>query len=116
RQVAEQQLLLAASELRELELQHKLEMSESEARFSDIVGTAMDAIIVFDADGKVSMLNAAAERMFGMATDGTGEQNVRQIFPEAEREQVLERISGACDVEVGANEGRPDGHTLSFTG
>src|SRR5689334_24696835 len=62
RQVGEQQLLLAASELRELELKHKLEMSESEARFSDIVGSAMDAIVVFDADGKISMLNAAAER------------------------------------------------------
>src|SRR5207342_2390458 len=65
RKLSEQQVLLRASEVRELELNHKLEMAESEARFSDIVGSAMDAIVVFDADGKVSMFNAAAERMFG---------------------------------------------------
>jgi PAS domain S-box-containing protein len=116
RQVAEQQTLLTASELRELELKHKLEMSESEARFSDIVGSAMDAIIVFDSDGKLSMLNAAAERMFGTAAHDAVEKNFRLLFPESLREGVLERISQACDVDVGAHEGRPDGHILSFKG
>jgi PAS domain S-box-containing protein len=116
RQLAEQQVLLTASELRELELKHKLEMSESEARFSDIVGSAMDAIVVFDADGKVSLFNAAAERMFGTPASDTVEKNVRELLPEPAREGVLEQISKACDVEVGANEGRPDGHMLSFVG
>jgi PAS domain S-box-containing protein len=116
RQLAAQHVLLAASELRELELKHKLEMSESEARFSDIVGSAMDAIVVFDADGKVTMLNAAAERMFGTPALDAEEKNVRLLFPEAAREGVLERISQACEVEVGAKEGRPDGHILSFSG
>ena len=116
RQLAEQHVLLAASELREVELKHKLEMSESEARFADIVGSAMDAIVVFDADGKLSMLNAAAERMFGTASQDAVEKNVRLLFPEAAREGVLERISQACDVEGGANSGRPDGHILSFSG
>ena len=116
RQLAEQHELLAASERRELELKHKLEMSESEARFSDILGSAMDAIVVFDADGKLSMLNAAAERMFGAPAHDAVDKNVRLLFPEAERERVLERIGQACEVEAGSGDGRPDGHILSFSG
>ncbi|HEX7981574.1 MAG TPA: ATP-binding protein [Gemmatimonadaceae bacterium] len=116
RQLAEQQTLLTASELRELELKHKLEMSESEARFADIVGSAMDAIVVFDADGQLSMLNAAAERMFGATARDTVEKNVRLLFPEPARESVLERISQACEVEVGAHEAPSAGHILSFSG
>jgi len=105
RQLAEQHELLAASERRELELKHKLEMSESEARFSDILGSAMDAIVVFDADGKLSMLNAAAERMFGAPAHDAVDKNVRLLFPEAERERVLERIGQACEVEAGSGDG-----------
>jgi len=116
RQLAEQHVLLAASELRELELKHKLEMTESEARFADIVGSAMDAIVVFDADGKVSMLNAAAERMFGMPARDVVEKDVRLLFPEVAREGVLERISQSCEAEGGAPEGRPNGHILTFSG
>jgi PAS domain S-box-containing protein len=115
RQLAEQQQLLRASEVRELELKHKLEITESEARFSDIVGSAMDAIIVFDADGKVSMFNAAAERMFGRPASEAVGKNVREILPESARESVLERISQACDTQVSASEGRADGHILSFS-
>jgi PAS domain S-box-containing protein len=116
RQLAEQQQLLRASEVRELELKHKLEITESEARFSDIVGSAMDAIIVFDADGKVSMFNVAAERMFGRPATEAVEKNVREILPESARESVLERISQACDTGTSASEGGPDGHILSFAG
>jgi PAS domain S-box-containing protein len=116
RQLAEQHVLLAASERRELELKHKLEMSESEARFADILGSAMDAIVVFDADGKLSMLNTAAERMFGASARDAVDKNVRLLLPEAEREGVLERISQSCEVEADAPAGRPDGHILSFSG
>jgi PAS domain S-box-containing protein len=116
RQLAEQHVLLAASERRELELKHKLEMSESEARFADILGSAMDAIVVFDADGKLSMLNTAAERMFGASARDAVDKNVRLLLPEAEREGVLERISQSCEVEADAPNGRPDGHILSFSG
>src|SRR3954468_16686578 len=69
KQLSLQQEMLRASELRELELKHKLELTESEARFSEIVGSAMDAIVVFDADGLVSLFNTAAERMFCTKTE-----------------------------------------------
>jgi PAS domain S-box-containing protein len=116
RQLSEQQVLLRASEVRELELKHKLEMSESEARFSDIVGSAMDAIVVFNTDGSVRMFNVAAERMFGIPSSEAVEKNVRQIFPEVVREDVLERIGQTCEAEANGSDGHPDGYILSLTG
>jgi PAS domain S-box-containing protein len=117
RQLSEQQRLLRASEVRELELKHKLEITESEARFSDIVGSAMDAIVVFDTDGRISMFNAAAERMFGTPVADALDHDVRRIFPESAREDVLPRITQACDTVLGGSaDGRTDGHILSLSG
>jgi PAS domain S-box-containing protein len=56
--------LLRESERRELELRHRAELLESEARFSEIVARAMDAIVSFGDDRRVTLFNAAAERMF----------------------------------------------------
>jgi PAS domain S-box-containing protein len=55
---------LRESERRELELRHRTELLGSEARFSEIVSHAMDAIISFGDDRRVTLFNAAAERMF----------------------------------------------------
>src|SRR5207247_2279819 len=67
RRIAEQEQRLRESERQELELRHMRELLESEARFREIVSTAMDAIVVFDRDGRISMFNGAAERMFGLS-------------------------------------------------
>ncbi|HEV7992452.1 MAG TPA: ATP-binding protein [Gemmatimonadaceae bacterium] len=118
KQLSLQQDLLRASEVRELELKHKLELTESEARFSEIVGSAMDAIIAFDTDGRVSLFNAAAERMFGTQAGDAIEHDVRRFFPEPLREDVLDRI---CRVSAPSEDGttpEPAGaeHILSLTG
>jgi PAS domain S-box-containing protein len=64
---------LRESERRELELRHRAELLESEARFSEIVSQAMDAIISFGEDRRVGLFNAAAERMFACrAADALG--------------------------------------------
>jgi PAS domain S-box-containing protein len=121
RQLAAQQDLLRESERRELELRHVREIYESEARFSEIVGSAMDAIVVFDADGLVSLFNAAAERMFCAKVEGAVGGNVTRFFPEATRRETLERIcllSGdpvATD-DTCATEVPPAEHVLAFTG
>src|SRR5690349_22867075 len=81
RQLASQADLIRESEKRELELRHMREIYESEARFSEIVGSAMDAIVVFDADGLISLFNVAAERMFCAKTDAVVGGNVMQFFP-----------------------------------
>jgi PAS domain S-box-containing protein len=121
RQLASQQDLLRESERRELELRHVREIYESEARFSEIVGSAMDAIVVFDADGLVSLFNAAAERMFCANVEGALGANVTRFFPEASRRETLERIcllsgdtapsDNSCATDV-----PPAEHVLAFTG
>jgi PAS domain S-box-containing protein len=116
KQLSEQQVLLRASEVRELELKHKLEMTESEARFSEIVGSAMDAIVVFDTDGRISLFNAAAERMFGLpAADAIG-HDVRKLLPEPLRQDSLDRVCRASETVQSGAESAPSEHILSLTG
>ena len=122
RQLAAQQLLLRESERREMELRHVREIYESEARFSEIVGSAMDAIIVFDAGGVISLFNAAAERMFCTRAATAVGTNVATFFPTAIRQETLDRICAASTGEAPAAENcdterqREAEHVLSFTG
>src|SRR4029079_16979055 len=105
KQLSEQQVLLRASEVRELELKHKLEITESEARFSDIVASMMDAIIVFDADGRISLFNAAAERMFGLPAESALGHDVRELMPQPLQQESLDRIcqvSGSAEARAEA--------------
>ena len=115
KQLSEQQVLLRESEVRELELKHKLEITESEARFSDIVASMMDAIIVFDTDGRISLFNAAAERMFGLPADTSIGRNVRELMPEPLQQESLDRV---CEVSTAQNraEATPSQHLVSLTG
>jgi PAS domain S-box-containing protein len=122
RQLASQADLIRESEKRELELRHMREIYESEARFSEIVASAMDAIVVFDADGLISLFNAAAERMFCTTSASAVGANVTKFFPDASRRETLERICHLSNVatrpdEPGcATDSVPDEHVLAFTG
>jgi PAS domain S-box-containing protein len=116
KQLSEQQVLLRASEVRELELKHKLEITESEARFSEIVGSAMDAIIVFDTDGRISLFNAAAERMFGVPASEAIDHDMRRLFPDALRQKTLDDICQVSAVLENGATTTPAEHILSFTG
>ncbi len=112
RQIAEQHTLLADGERRDLEHRHMRELYESEARFSEIVGSAMDAILVFDADGCVQLFNAAAERMFGIPSATAVDGDVRRLFPSPTREELLNRV---CDATGAPEPGAAAGsHVLSF--
>jgi PAS domain S-box-containing protein len=73
--------MLRQGERREIELRHKAELWEREQRLAEIVESALDAIVTFDADERITLFNAAAERMFGArATDVLGE-SARRFFP-----------------------------------
>jgi PAS domain S-box-containing protein len=73
KRLAEQESMLREGELRTLELRHMRELLESETRFREIVSTAMDAIVIFDENEKITIFNGAAERMFNCAAaDATG--------------------------------------------
>ncbi len=116
RQLAAQQQLLAEGQRRELELRHVREIYESEARFSEIVGSAMDAIVVFGADGKVSLFNAAAERMFGTPAARALGQNVNRFFPDSMRQETLDRICRISSDEAVNAAGAEAEHVLAFAG
>ena len=61
RRFAEQEQRLRSAERQDLELRHMRELLQSEARFREIVSSAMDAIVSFGADGTISLANDAAE-------------------------------------------------------
>ncbi len=65
-QLREQAELLRESERRELELRHEAAIRETEARAAQIVGSATDAIITFDAARRITLFNRAAEAIFGL--------------------------------------------------
>ena len=111
RQLNEQERLLREGERRELELQHTAELHASEARTAEIVNTAMDAIISFDDDRRITLFNRAAETMFlCSASDAIGQPIDRFFEPSFDRD-FLQR---ACAVAgkspaAGATRAEPDG-------
>ena len=52
---------------RTVNLRRLTERAQTEARFSTIVNTAMDAIIIVDRDYRISLMNVAADRMFAFS-------------------------------------------------
>jgi len=79
-QLKEQERRLRDSERREMELRHRTELLESEARMAQIVGSAMEAIITFDEEGTITLFNSAAERMFGVKSAKAVGQSVNRFF------------------------------------
>ena len=82
RRLSEQEHQLRDAERQELELRHMREMVESEARFRDIVSTAMDAIVGFDAGGTITLVNASAETMFGVEASEAMGTSIARFFPD----------------------------------
>src|SRR2546430_1476624 len=94
KKIAEQEQQLHVAEKQDMEIRHMRELLQSEARFRDIVSTAMDAIVGFDSTGKVTLLNGAAERVFGYrSADAVGEP-VGKLFPVDSRGFVVKRLTG----------------------
>jgi PAS domain S-box-containing protein len=93
RQLREQEQLLRESELRALELQHRSELSASEARLAEIVGSALEAIVTFGEDGRITLFNSAAERTFGISREEAVGRPVADLFAEELRG---ERLAGIC--------------------
>ncbi len=116
RRIAEQEQRIHDIERQELELRHMRELLQSEARFREIVGSAMDAIVLFDADGKISLINGAAERMFGTTTDDAIGSSIARFFPEGVGADAMSTLCSTAeqhrtDARRSAAEGQPHSFT-----
>jgi rsbT co-antagonist protein RsbR len=61
--------------------QIELALGESEKRLSGIISSAMDAIITVDADQRIVLFNAAAERIFGYKAEAMLGQSLEKLIP-----------------------------------
>ena len=119
RQLAEQAEQIAEAERRNLETRHMREIYESEARFSEIVGSAMDAIIGFDADGTITLFNRAAERMFSMPASAALHGGMQTFLPGALEQKMLDHAcTRSTEVRTSKEERTEPGSEgmLSLTG
>ena len=118
-QIKLQDELLRESERRELELRHRAELQETQARLAEVVGSAMDAIVMFDDAQQVTLFNAAAERMFCMTAREAVGRPVSRLFPEKNRQEQMTRLVTATrhsePDDTCASE-TPARHAESFTG
>jgi signal transduction histidine kinase/DNA-binding NarL/FixJ family response regulator len=105
KRLAEQESLLRESERRELELRHMREMLQSEARFREIVETAMDAIVIFDDDERITLFNGAAERMFGRRSGDSTGHCIDELFPDAEGMKTIRALSAKVQTHGGNGNG-----------
>jgi CheY-like chemotaxis protein len=79
-QLKRQEQMLHEAALREIELEHRSLLLAQEARTTQIVSTAMDAIIVLDADRRITVFNTAAERVFGRSARTVIKQPVTELI------------------------------------
>jgi len=68
----------ASAELRRLRAEKHV---EREAKLSRLVGSAMDAIVEFDDQLSVTLLNPAAEQVFQRQSAATGGEKISVFFP-----------------------------------
>jgi len=93
KRLAEQEAMLRESERRMTDLRHMKELLQSEARFREIVSTAMDAIVIFDEHEQVTLFNGAAERMFAVKADHALGQKVSEFFRDV---QSVDAVRSVC--------------------
>ena len=108
KRLGEQEALLRESERRMTEMRHMREMLHSEARFKDIVSTAMDAIVIFDEDERITHFNGAAGRMFGIAADAAVGKSLGELFPDHESTKMLRAMCGEAPERPAMGEGESE--------
>ncbi len=69
-------------------LRRLTERAQTDARFSAIVNTAMDAIIIVNARYEIAVMNSAAEIMFGYSAYDTIRRSVLELVPAASTEEL----------------------------
>ncbi len=103
-QLKHQERLLRDAAVREVELEHRARLLAQEARTAEIVRTAMDAIIVLDAERRIRLFNAEAERMFGQPRGSAIGRLVVDLFPDGELDRALTMVENTPRANQAGNE------------
>jgi PAS domain S-box-containing protein len=109
RQLRDQEQRLRLHERREIELQHRVRLSESEARMAEVVESAIDAMVMFDDSQRVTLFNAAAERVFGFSAKEALGREISTFFPPEYRSDFIDRVCANAPV---ARPGRAHVHVM----
>src|SRR5215471_16232933 len=68
--------------------------AKAEKRFRNLLEAAPDGILEVDAQGMITLLNQAAEKMFGYSRDELLGLKVEKLVPEALRHQHIKHREG----------------------
>lgn len=66
---------------------------EVEVRLAGLIDSAMDAIISLNPDGRIRLMNPAAERMLGCSSSQVIGHSVLRLFPRSMREIYLQEVA-----------------------
>ncbi|HEX6558122.1 MAG TPA: ATP-binding protein [Longimicrobiales bacterium] len=106
-QLREQEHRLHDARRRELEQRYTLERLESEARFSDLLASATDAIVAFDEHNRITLFNTGAEKIFELAGAQAIDTSVLELFHPTARSGFARMVA-----QAGAPGRRPGGNEL----
>lgn len=96
-ELAQQAEMLRRSERRELELRHRAALLESEAKYADVVNSALEAIVTFGEDRRVTLFNAAAERVFRVDAAAATGRPIDGLFSAASMADIAARMEQAAE-------------------
>jgi PAS domain S-box-containing protein len=77
--------------------------THEESRLRAVVDTAVDGVILIDAQGTILMFNPACERLFGYAAEEVIGQNVKTLMPapyQSEHDRYLENYRRSGDRKI----------------
>ncbi len=77
-----------------------LQMHQSESRLRAIADTAVDGMVMIDAQGRVQSFNAAAERILGWRPRSVLGQNVSILCPSPTAPATIPTFSATCRARV----------------
>jgi len=69
-------------------------IDETELPFRELLDAAPDGVIVSDHRGRIIVVNAEAERMFGYSRDELRGERIEVLIPERARPQHAQHLAG----------------------
>jgi PAS domain S-box-containing protein len=115
RRLADQEHRLRDAERQQLDLEHAHELLQSEAKYREILEAALDAIIITDTDGRVAMMNHAAEDMFGESAATAVGAAVTRFFDTHDEQFYVDGCDKPGEMGRESSEERP-GSPRAYTG